>query len=79
MGNPRVLDKLRRDRNPEKPGRGSILVKFAPNGEIMTNEKGRKLAGRVAKGMTKGCIACHSNAGGERFWGPVVAAARQAE
>ena len=38
---------------------------FAPNGEIMTNEKGMKRAGRVANGMTKGCIACHSNAGRE--------------
>ncbi len=87
-------------RNPEKPGRGSILVKenygmeagplmavtvmqkvrgydpengdwfwakFAPNGDIMTNEKGMKLAGRVAKGMAKGCIACHGNAGGGDF------------
>ncbi len=42
-------------------------VKFAPNGQIMTNPKGMKLAGRVAKGMSKGCIACHSNAAGGDF------------
>jgi len=35
-------------------------VKYGPNGEIMKNPKGMKLAGRVAKGMSKGCISCHS-------------------
>lgn len=42
-------------------------VKFAPNGEVMKNPKGMNLAGRVAKGMSTGCIACHSNAGGGDF------------
>lgn len=39
-------------------------VKYAPNGDVMTNPKGMKLAGRVAKGMPQGCIACHGNAAG---------------
>ena len=39
-------------------------VKYAPNGTILTNPKGEKLAGRVAKGRDKGCIACHQNAPG---------------
>ena len=39
-------------------------VKFGKDGSIMKNPKNMKLAGRVAKGMSKGCIACHSNAGG---------------
>jgi len=42
-------------------------VKFGPDGSIMKNEKNMALAGRVAKGMPKGCIACHANAGGEDF------------
>ena len=40
-------------------------VKFAPDGSILTNPKGAQLAGRVAKGMDKGCIACHKTAPGE--------------
>ncbi len=42
-------------------------VKFGPNGEVMKNPAGMALAGRVAKGMSKGCIACHTNAGGNDF------------
>jgi len=39
-------------------------VKFAPDGSILKNPKGMALAGRVAKGMPKGCIACHKGAPG---------------
>ncbi len=39
-------------------------VKFSPSGEILKNPKDMLLAGRVAKGMPKGCIACHTQAGG---------------
>lgn len=39
-------------------------AKFKPDGSLDTNPKGMKLAGRVAKGMNKGCIACHSAAPG---------------
>jgi hypothetical protein len=39
-------------------------AKFKPDGSLHTNPKGMKLAGRVAKGMNKGCIACHSAAPG---------------
>jgi len=39
-------------------------VKYAPDGTVLTNPKGMKLAGRVAKGMDKGCIACHAGAPG---------------
>ena len=42
-------------------------VKFAPDGSVMKNPKGMSLAGRVAKGMKQGCIACHANAGGGDF------------
>ncbi len=39
-------------------------VKFKPNGDLHVNPKGMKLAGKVAKGMPKGCIACHGGAPG---------------
>ena len=42
-------------------------VKFDPKGNVMKNPKGMSLAGRVAKGMPQGCIACHGNAAGNDF------------
>lgn len=42
-------------------------VKFSPAGEVLKNPMDMKLAGRVAKGMPKGCIACHSQAGGDDY------------
>jgi len=39
-------------------------AKYAPDGSLMTNPKGMALAGRVAKGKPKGCIACHQAAPG---------------
>lgn len=39
-------------------------VKYKPDGSLHTNPKGMQLAGRVAKGKPKGCIACHSAAPG---------------
>lgn len=40
-------------------------AKYLPSGELDKNPKGMQLAGRVAKGMDQGCIACHTAAGGE--------------
>ncbi len=39
-------------------------VKYAPDGSVLKNPKEMSLAGRVAKGMDKGCIACHTAAPG---------------
>jgi len=39
-------------------------AKFKSNGELHVNPKNMKLAGRVAKGMPQGCIACHTGAQG---------------
>ena len=39
-------------------------VKYAPDGTVAENPQGMALAGRVAKGTDKGCIACHGKAGG---------------
>jgi len=39
-------------------------VKYLPDGSLDKNPKGMQLAGRVAKGMDQGCIACHTAAPG---------------
>lgn len=39
-------------------------VKYDPDGSVSMNDTGMQLAGRVAKGMSQGCIACHANAAG---------------
>ena len=39
-------------------------VKYGPDGTVMRDLKGITLAGRVAKGMSDGCINCHLHAGG---------------
>jgi len=39
-------------------------AKYLPDGSLDKNPKGMPLAGRVAKGMNQGCIACHTNAEG---------------
>lgn len=39
-------------------------AKYLPDGSLDKNPKGMQLAGRVAKGAPKGCIACHSAAPG---------------
>lgn len=39
-------------------------VKYKPDGSLHTNPAGIPLAGRVAKGAPKGCIACHAAAPG---------------
>ncbi|MDI3324050.1 cytochrome P460 family protein [Pontibacterium granulatum] len=39
-------------------------VKYKADGSLDTNPAGMKLAGRVAKGKQKGCIACHQAAPG---------------
>lgn len=42
-------------------------AKYAPDGSLLTNPKGMKLGGRVAKGAPKGCIACHEAAPGDDY------------
>ena len=39
-------------------------AKYLPDGSLDKNPKGMELAGRVAKGMDAGCIACHQGAAG---------------
>lgn len=42
-------------------------AKYKPDGSLATNPKDMKLAGRVAKGADKGCIACHTAAPGDDY------------
>jgi len=42
-------------------------AKYNPDGSLQTNPKGMQLAGRVAKGMDQGCIACHQAAPGDDY------------
>lgn len=43
-------------------------VKYLPDGTLDKNPEGMRLAGRVAKGMDAGCIACHSGAGDDMLF-----------
>lgn len=42
-------------------------AKYKPDGSLEANPKGMKLAGRVAKGASQGCIACHEGAPGNDY------------
>ena len=58
---------LQREEGYDSDNDNWFWVKFSPAGEVLKNPMEMKLAGRVAKGMPKGCIACHSNAGGDDY------------
>lgn len=51
---------FRREKGYDADNNDWFWVKYKPDGSLHTNPKGMMLAGRVAKGMDKGCIACHS-------------------
>lgn len=55
---------FKREASYDPENKDWFWVKFAPGGAIDAMPDGRKLAGRVAKGMTTGCIACHTEKGG---------------
>ncbi len=55
---------LQREAGYDPANNDWFWVKYAPDGSIEKNAKGMALAGRVAKGADKGCIACHKNAKG---------------
>lgn len=54
----------RRESGYDAENKNWFWVKYAPDGAVMKNPKGMSLAGRVAKGMDQGCIACHGAAPG---------------
>ncbi len=58
---------FKREKGYDSADRDWFWAKFKPNGSLHTNKKGIKLAGRVAKGLPQGCIACHTGAPGGDF------------
>ncbi len=58
---------LQRETGYDAPNDDWFYVKYQPDGTIARNDADVPQAGRVAKGMDQGCIACHRNAGGEDF------------
>ncbi len=54
----------KREAGYDADNRDWFWAKYKPDGSLHTNPKGMKLAGRVAKGKPKGCIACHQAAPG---------------
>jgi len=42
-------------------------AKYLPDGSLDKNPKGMMLAGKIAKGADKGCIACHTKAPGDNY------------
>lgn len=55
---------FKRENGYDADNKDWFWAKYGPNGKLMKNPKGMPLAGRVAKGMNKGCIACHKAAPG---------------
>jgi len=55
---------FRREAGFDADNQDWFWAKYLPNGSLDKNPKGMQLAGKVAKGMPKGCIACHSGADG---------------
>ncbi|GJM04432.1 MAG: hypothetical protein DHS20C09_04230 [marine bacterium B5-7] len=55
---------FRREKGFDSDNKDWFWVKYAPDGSVLKNPKGMQLAGRVAKGMIEGCIACHNSAPG---------------
>lgn len=55
---------FRREAGYDNDNKNWFWVKYLPDGSLDKNPKGMQLAGRVAKGASKGCIACHAGAPG---------------
>jgi len=53
---------LQREAGYDPDNNNWFWVKYDADGTVSKNDKGMALAGRVAKGMDMGCIACHKKA-----------------
>lgn len=56
---------FKREEGYDPENQNWFWAKYLTNGELDANPEGVELAGRVAKGMAQGCIACHTARGGE--------------
>ena len=55
---------FKRENGYDADNKNWFWAKFHPDGSLFKNPKGMALAGRVAKGSNKACIACHKSAPG---------------
>lgn len=55
---------FKREKGFDTENKNWFWVKYLPDGSLDKNPKGMMLAGKVAKGAKKGCIACHTGADG---------------
>lgn len=58
---------LKRESGYDEENQDWFWVKYNPDGSIDATPNGIKLAGRIAKGKRKGCIACHRKAAGDDY------------
>ena len=55
---------FQREEGYDSENQNWFWAKYTPDGGLDSNEQGKKLAGRVARGKPAGCIACHVAAPG---------------
>jgi DNA polymerase III alpha subunit (gram-positive type) len=58
---------FRREAGYDEETKNWFWVNFMPDGTVAKNPNGMSLAGKIAKGMDVGCIACHVAADGDDF------------
>ncbi len=58
---------FKREKGYDPDNQNWFWAKYTPSGTLMKNPKGMALAGRVAKGTDKACIACHVAAPGDDY------------
>ena len=56
-----------REKGYDDDNRNIFWVKYLADGSLDKNPQGMQLAGKIAKGMDAGCIACHSGADGDDY------------
>jgi hypothetical protein len=62
-----ITVQVEREPGYDPDNRNWFWVQYKADGTVSTDEKGMPLAGRIAKGQTTGCIACHANAKGKDY------------
>lgn len=58
---------FKREEGYDSDNKNWFWAKYYPDGSLFKNPKGMELAGRVAKGSDKACIACHVAAPGKDY------------
>lgn len=58
---------FKREAGYDADNKNWFWAKYFPDGSLFKNPKGMALAGRVAKGSDKACIACHIGAPGKDY------------